>query len=56
VQLVDRATGKPIWPLDQPNELAVAYAAMVRPSRDLRYTADWWRAAEIDNAERRQLA
>jgi hypothetical protein len=52
VQLIDWTTGKPIWPLTQPNELAVAYAMTMRPLHDIRYTSQWWRAAEQDRIER----
>jgi len=44
------------WPVVPPNDLAASYAALMRPSRDIRYTADWRQAAEADRLERLQIA
>jgi hypothetical protein len=43
------------WPPPQP-DFAATFAATMPVSHDIRHTADWWRAAEADAAERRQLA
>jgi hypothetical protein len=44
------------WPVLRPNDFAVAVAESMKPPRDIRYSADWWQAAEADAAERRLLA
>jgi hypothetical protein len=43
------------WPPPQPS-FAATYAAAMKPSFDPRYSADWWKVLEQDNAERRQIA
>jgi hypothetical protein len=36
------------WPVQRPNDFAVAVAESMRAPRDVRHTSDWWRAAEAD--------
>jgi hypothetical protein len=43
------------WPVPQP-DFAATFAQSMQVPRDIRHTADWWKAAEADAAERRQLA
>ena len=43
------------WPPPQP-PFAATYAAAMKPSFAPRYSADWWKVVEQDNAERRQIA
>jgi hypothetical protein len=44
-----------MWPPPQ-QHFAAAFAAATPVMRDPRFSDDWWRTAEIDAAERRQLA
>ena len=43
------------WPVPQP-DFAATFAASMPVSRDIRHSADWWKASVADAAERRQLA
>jgi hypothetical protein len=43
------------WPVPQPH-FAATFAASMPVSRDIRHTNEWWKAAEADAAERRQIA
>jgi len=42
------------WPPPEPS-FAAAYAAAMKPSFDPRYSADWWKVLEQDNAERAKV-
>jgi hypothetical protein len=42
------------WPAQQPS-FAATYAATMVPSFDPRYSADWWKVLEQDNAERAKV-
>jgi hypothetical protein len=55
IRLPDWDTGQIIWPV-RSDDLAVSVAMAMRPPHDIRYTGEWWKAAEADNAERRRLA
>jgi hypothetical protein len=44
------------WPQQRSNDFAVAVAASLMPPHDPRYSGDWWKYTEADNAERRRLA
>ena len=48
-------SGQMAWPVPQP-DFAATFAQSMQVPRDIRHTADWWKAAEADAAERRQLA
>jgi hypothetical protein len=43
------------WPLPQPH-FAVTFAQSMVMPRDVRHSADWWRASEADAAARREIA
>jgi hypothetical protein len=42
------------WPPPQPS-FAATYAAAMKPSFDPRFSADWWKVMEQDNAERAKI-
>jgi hypothetical protein len=44
------------WPVLRPNDFAVSFAESMRPPHDIRFTSEWWRAAEQDRIERLQIA